>query len=232
MNFGLLSRLFIGLSFCGVLASCTSGSKSALDTIKLAMSGDQSGATHEPQNPAFKYLRVTAYGRTAFLVMGYVDGANQTWYSAKGEMLKVNEGRLVGAAGLETEWRQVQFASLPTWSSVVNNSHLGTWSFQRTLDVMPGYKSGVMQRLRLKSVSFQEVQGVLGKQVLPWAAKPQLLWFQEASDSELPHSYYAVDAAKASPEVVFTYQCLSAKLCMSLEPWEPKPVSKAKTSKP
>jgi len=87
--------------------------------------------------------------------------------------------------------------------------------------VMPGYVSSLTDRLTLNQLPYLQVQKRLGPLVRHLAAKTELRWFEEAGASDLPAAIYAVDASTSSLKVVLTYQCVSSKLCMALEPWAP-----------
>lgn len=205
-----------------LVTACSGGSRSVLDTMRLAMGGDQSGALHAPQNPAFQYLKVTSYGRPAYLVLGYTEPASgaQVWYSAQGEVIKLQNGRLVGALGLETEWRDVRWGDVPAWQSLTHTPDSTEWTFRRERDVMPGYRFNVSESLRLRAVSLGRVKTQLGKALPSLADSTAWLWFEE-NTTDLPPAFYALDAKRQPPQVVWTYQCLSPGFCLSLEPWAP-----------
>jgi len=191
--------------------------------MRLAFKGDLNAAQFEPRNHSFQYLKVTVHGRTAFLVLGYVEphDATEVWYSSKGEVIKLQAGRLTGALGMETEWRQVSFIKVPEWTELLQSRQQLVWKYQRVRDVMPGYVSGLTDRLTLNQLPYSQVQKRLGPLVQHLARKSELRWFEEAVGSDLPAAVYAVDASPALPKVVLTYQCVSLKLCMVLEPWAP-----------
>jgi hypothetical protein len=191
--------------------------------MRLAFKGDLNAAQLEPSNSAFQYLKVTVHGRPAFLVLGYVEphDATEVWYSAKGEVIKLQAGRLTGALGLETEWRQVSFTGAPEWLELLQSRQQLVWNYQRVRDVMPGYVSSITDQLTLTRLPYSQVQKRLGPLVQHLARKSELRWFEEAGASDLPAAIYAADASTASPKVVFTYQCVSLQLCIALEPWAP-----------
>jgi hypothetical protein len=191
--------------------------------MRLAFKGDLNAAQFEPSNPAFQYLKVTVHGRPAFLVLGYVEphDATEVWYSSKGEVIKLQAGRLTGALGLEAEWRQVIFVNVPEWTELLQSRQQLVWKYQPVRDVMPGYVSSLTDRLTLNQLPYSEVQKRLGPFVRHLAGKSELRWFEEAGGSDLPAAIYAVDASTSSPKVVLTYQCVSFQLCMALEPWAP-----------
>jgi hypothetical protein len=191
--------------------------------MRLAFKGDLNAAQLEPSNPAFQYLKVTVHGRSAFLVLGYVEphDATEVWYSAKGEVIKLQAGRLTGALGLETEWRQVSFTGLPEWKELLQRPQLLVWQYQRVRDVMPGYVFGLTDQLTLTQLPFSQVQVRLGPLVRHLESNTDLRWYEEVGAKELPAAIYALNASPALPKVVLTYQCVSLQLCIVLEPWSP-----------
>ena len=222
-KFSLLLQVLAWAVLGVTLASCSSGSQSTLDTMRLAFKGDLNAAQFEPSNPAFQYLSVTVHGRPAFLVLGYVEphDATEVWYSAKGEVIKLQAGRITGALGLETEWRQVSFTGAPEWQELMQSRQQLVWKYQRVRDVMPGYVSSLTDQLTLIRLPYSQVQKRLGNLVQHLAEKSKLWWFEESGAKDIPAAIYAVDASTSSPKVVLTYQCVSLQLCMVLEPWAP-----------
>ena len=210
-------RFVCCLLACAFLTACTAGSQAALNTIKLAFGADTSGATSTPVNPDFRYLKVTSYGRPSYMVLGYVEPNNtEVWYSAKGEVLKTLDGRLRGTVGLEVDWRKVAVQP-PAWQDVLSAPGK-VWQFERQRDVMPGYRT-VTETVRLQEVSPAQVHQVLGTSMLQ---RKDVRWFSETTGN-LPSSFYALKMhghdGVAEPQVVFTYQCLKADLCISFLPW-------------
>jgi len=206
-----------------VLVSCSTTSQSTLGTILLAFGGDLNAAQFEPSNPSFQYLKVTVNGRPAFLVLGYVEPRDETevWYSAKGEVIKLQAGRLTGALGLEIEWRQVSFTGLPKWKELLQSRQQLASKYQRVRDLMPGYLSSLTDQLTLTQLHYSQVQMRLGPLVSHLSGKTDLRWYEETGATDLPAAIYAADASTSLAKVVFTYQCVSLQLCMALEPWVP-----------
>ena len=115
-SFRKLILILLGLA--PLLAGCQSDLGGALQTLNTALMGaDQ--PTGERLDPRFRYLRVTAGKQVAFLALGYVytdsHGPVEVWYSADREVIRLQNGRVVGAAGTLTEWRQVRMPVLPAW---------------------------------------------------------------------------------------------------------------------
>lgn len=218
------------LSMLVALSSCSPASNSMLQTLRQAVwRGDSSASAR--LNPNFRYLRVTIAGRAVFLALGNEDidsrGPVEVWYSAEREVLRLQDGRLVGAVGLTAEWRNVTLPELPSWSALARGDQAFRWT--RTRDVMPGYRFGVKDALSLRVVpepKRSELKGV----------EPQrLTWFEERVDAEqvagasrggslaggeiLPPARYAVDIRDGKEIVVYAEQCLAPDLCFTWQRW-------------
>ena len=202
------------------LAGCAAAPDAMVQTLKSIVSRD--GGTETAQlNPNFQYLRVTIGGRAALLVLGYVEqdalGPIEVWYSAEREVLKLQNGRVVGAIGMLTEWRNVKLSNVPQWSAIARMQaprHLA-----RTRDVMPGYRYGVRESLALAPVAAP------AKSALRDLDPDQLTWFEErvegatGGESALPPARYAVSLAGGAERVVYGEQCLSPDLCFTWQRW-------------
>jgi hypothetical protein len=173
--------------------------------------------------PKFSYLRVTNPYGTAILGLNRVephpDGPILVWQSVAGEVLRIQNGRLIGASGLLTEWHDVRVPSLPKWSELAASSQAVHWKRER--DVMPGYRYGIQDELMLKVVSAP------ARSALRETDETTLTWFEEdvvtrwasASEDRLPPARYAVRIAGNAETVVYGEQCLSPKLCLTWQRW-------------
>jgi hypothetical protein len=217
---------------------CSSGTGAIFETMGNVV--QRSGAAeHARLDPNFRYLRVTIEGRVALLALGNVEPASPTpvevWYSAEREVLRFQSGRLVGATGLTTEWRNVKLPEFPAWSVLARYGEPQHWL--RTRDVMPGYRFGVLDSLILRPI---EPPGRSSIEGLP---PRQLAWFEETSEREvrtsggrpllerdrvknLPPARYAVDLRGGREEVVYGEQCVAADLCFTWQRWPPEGVSR------
>jgi Group 4 capsule polysaccharide lipoprotein gfcB, YjbF len=172
-------------------------------------------------DPRFRYLRVTIDRRVALLALGYVDrdarGPIEVWYSAQNEVLRLQNGRLVGLSGLAIEWRNVALPDLPLWSTLARDQKTLQWT--RSRDAMPGYRYGVRDDLAL---------GVLPqppRSSLRDVDAERLTWFEERMQSSstekdaLPPARYAVRFAGDLETVVYGEQCLAPDFCLSWQRW-------------
>lgn len=185
-----------------------------------------SKAANARLNPAYRYLRVVIDGRVALLVLGYVDehprGPIEVWYSAESEILRFQNGRIVGAVGLTTEWRGVELPELPSWSALANVHAISRWI--RIRDVMPGYRYGIRDKmaLQLSPPPARSALQVLDPQKLTWfeeRIEPKSDELLKAGEDSLPVARYAVDFAGGTETVAYGEQCLAPKLCFSWQRW-------------
>jgi hypothetical protein len=176
----------------------------------------------EPSNldPRFHYLRVTLNGRIVILASATsnidIPDTTSVWYSAEREALRFQNGRLLGAVGLATEWRAVNIPALPKWSELAQNTQPFKWT--RIRDAMPGYRYNLSDELILQRISIPADTQL--KAIDPRS----LIWFEErfaedASESNLPPSRYAVDISAGNERVLYGEQCVSKELCFSWQQW-------------
>ncbi len=183
------------------------GKSSNIDAVKL--------------NPNLKYLRVTVRDRTVLMVLGYLDNTPQgnveTWYSSEGEVLKLLNGRVLSSNGLELDWRNVRYASLPAWSELVGlSSNSSSLQFTRTLDQMPVYKFGISEVVYLYGIGAPSNSNLIGLPV------NQLKWFEEKvkdTSHGLPSARYGLSTKGGHAVVVYGEQCFSSELCFSWQTW-------------
>lgn len=196
-----------------VETGCAQGDIRAGKTLYHLFSRN-SAVENTPLSPDLRYLRLAVDGRVALLVLGYVTpdagGDIEVWYSAYGEVLKLRRGRIVGTAGLATDWRSVRLDRTPLWSSL---SH-GSTTIVREHDEMPGYRIGIRETLAVSAIDAPAASEYVGN-------PEQLRWFEERSDSfDWAPSRYAIDISPTGREVpVYGEQCISKKLCLVWQRW-------------
>jgi hypothetical protein len=220
------------LSLIVALSACSAGSSAILQTLPYAY-GRNPGVDNVQLNPNFRYLRVTVGGRAVLLALGNVDshpqGPIEVWYSGEREVLRLQNGRLVAAVGLTTEWRDVSLPELPSWFAASRADQAFRWT--RTRDVMPGYRFGVKDALSLRVVPEPTRRALRGLDA------QRLTWFEEqierepvsrlaaifgdgrAADLQLPPARYAVDLDGGRETVVYGEQCLAPELCFTWQRW-------------
>lgn len=212
------------------LAGCSSGT--LLSDVSRTLIKEQFGSGDDPVasfalNPNLRYLRVNVQAQSsALLVLGYVDhdpqGDIEVWYSAKREVIKTQNGRIVGTSGLDVDWRSVRFTTIPpTWDALTQASYTLT----RVRDEMPGYRYDVADQLTLSRVT--GVPSIVLPSSLPLEVAKSYDWFRESplgAKSGLPDSWYALEKVDGKYQVAYSYQCLSKQLCLNLQRW---PIQKA-----
>lgn len=184
--------------------------------------GDESTLTAK-LNPNYRYLRIEVAGRApALLVLGYIDahpqGDIEVWYSAKQEVIKTQNGRIVGTMGLEVDWRSVRFLSNPpAWTAVPLQGSV----YQRLRDEMPGYRYAIADQVAL--TPWVGVPPITLSVTLPGQPTHAYRWFRETTVSttatSLPPAWFAWGMHRGQLVVVYSEQCLSATFCLKLQRW-------------
>jgi hypothetical protein len=208
------------------LGACSTGMNALVDSLReVAPFGKKTAAAAQSLDPTFAYLRVTRGSHVALLWRGNTEpapgGTVEVYYSGSGEVVRLLDGRIVGALGLTTEWRRVSLAA-PSWQSLAASPQGA--SFVRVRDVMPGYRYGVRDELLVRPMPAPAKSALRG--VDPTA----LAWFEERSvsaarprgderDRVLPAARYAVDLSQREPQVIYAEQCIAADLCLTWQRW-------------
>ena len=199
-----------------VLALAACGHTPVTRTLADAFGGGQ-GVERVSLGPNFRYLKVTAYGRDALMVLGYSDshpaGTIETWYSATGEVLRLQNGRVLSTNGLEIDWSAVRYQGLPNWESV---SEQNKSEFIRERDEMPGHRFGLVDRVALYPVPAPKDAHLIG------VDPKKLKWFEErvqTTQQTQPSARYGLRLEAGETKVVYGEQCLSERLCISWQTW-------------
>lgn len=220
------------------LSGCSSVSDAWADTLAGWWKTKRTDVEAIPLVPNARYLRATVSGVPFLLALGatekYTDPATgrvsttEVWFSGDGEVLRLVDGRVAGTSGIRlVDWRHVELRSAPAWATMTGQSSSSGGQYSRLRDVMPGYRSGVMDQ-----VSIRAMDGAPWRTRLVQLDPSSLRWYQEtasttggAAEDRLPASRFAVDPANGS--VVYSEQCLSADFCMTLQQW---PVTSSNTN--
>jgi hypothetical protein len=222
MPFSSVQRLSASAFLAVLVSACTVPFDAAFDALRAQR---QRGSSVDAATlaPKFSYLRVTHPTGIAILGLDRLDphpaGPIQVWQSVGGEVLRIQNGRLVGASGLLTEWSNVRLPDLPRWSQVAKSAQPVRWTRER--DVMPGYRHGVRDELIVTSATPP------AKSALREIDATTLTWFEERiarkpgspRDDDLPAARYAVRMAGSTETVVYGEQCLAPKLCITWQRW-------------
>ena len=173
-------------------------------------------------NPNLRYLRVTVgTDRVVLMVLGYLEptpqGPIETWYSSEGEVLKLQNGRVLSTAGMAVDWRATQYTGLLPWPDMVQRM---ISEFGRQTDQMPGYKFGKQETVSIAVVPAPTNANLVGM------APSNLRWYEETVRGTyhgLPSARYALRLSTSGPEVVYGQQCFSNDFCISWQPWPATP---------
>ena len=151
------------------------------------------------------------------MVLGYVEpsaaGNVEVWYSSEAEVLRLQNGRIVGTGGLETDWRAVRVFSLPAWKDVIGRA---TVVYRRERDEMPGYRFGIEE-----AVSLYPVRPPNNAKLVRLPAQ-DLRWYEETVQGQpdgLPSARYGLNEKSGEPRVVYGEQCLSQIFCLAWQTW-------------
>ena len=219
-----LTLLFVG--------GCATESEAIFRSFGAAVFSDSS-IEKTPLNPNYRYLRVTSNGgRLALLALGYVDstpdGPVEVWYSGERETLRLQNGRVISASGMPTEWRGVVLSSVPAWSDIGERTAPRSWT--RIRDVMPGYRMNVRDSLTL-----QPIHPPRDTELKDIDAS-RLRWFEERVDAgsgsalawlgggflpknALPPARYGVSFESGRVSVIYAEQCLDWDFCFAWQSW-------------
>jgi len=207
------------------ISGCGSGINSVLQSAKVLVPGLGTPPPAPKLNPKLGYLRLTLGRSVVFMGLGFIDkgpsGPVEVWYSGQGEVLRLQNGRIVGVSGMTVEWRNVVLDRSVTWKDATKSTDPTV--LRRVRDAMPGYRYGLREELVVSMVpapSSSALQGV----------SPQdLVWFEERvrplepgrSDGlvRLPPGRYAVDLRGKQEFVVYAEQCLSTEVCFTWQRW-------------
>ena len=215
-----------------LLSACASSTSGLLKTLKYA--GDRWAGDGQVKPPdlrsGFRYLKVVVYGEASYLALGYLDpppdrrdrSLVEVWYSMTGQSLRLKDGRLVGTAGLATDWLDVRLDRAPDWNGIDGNGV----DYERERDVMPGYRFRIRDRLRIRPVLPPATTDLVD------VDKADLLWFEETVEATtgdgLPRAYFGVLPGLGNWRVVYSFQCVSADFCLSTQSWPPESIAGAK----
>ena len=210
-------RNLVALAFaCLCLSACSSRLDALNRTAGAFFFGEEDPSATATLNPRIRYLRVQINGRVILLALGYVDaqalGPVEVWYSAQGEVVRLQNGHLVGLTGSNVEWRESRLSNMPAWPE--EGSAPSTYT--RSRDVMPGYRFGVVDRLSLRAIA------VPARSNLVAVAAKSLRWVEEQEvHGALPPSRFALAKISGQEVAIYGEQCVSAAVCLSWQQWPP-----------
>ncbi len=193
---------------CSIFSGCSTLGDNPIFTTTAQLAKREFGSSSGKSgrlafDPHYHYLQLIVNGQAVYLALGNVDHGTEVWYSAQGEVLRIRNGRMAGIMGTSTEWRNVVLPEFPSWSEI---ERLKVYRWARRMDIMPGYKYGMLDQLTLHAIA------PVASSNLHEIDPSRLAWFEESSN-HLPPSRYAVDLEKNL--VVYAETCLSQDFCFS-----------------
>lgn len=176
------------------------------------------GKQYAQVQPGIEYLWVSLDGRTSVMALGerkLLPGKDafdvrEYWYTGQGEMLYLLNGRIQQAHGFISEWR-AQKSSAPAWAEVLQSPR--EWPWQRQLDIMPGYRYGVVETVTSSRVQVPKH--------LPEGVTSQAQWVAETISSKGHDGqewWYLQKFAVLNDRVVYSEQCVDKSLCLKMRP--------------
>jgi len=197
-----------------LLSACSAPVRAVTDYVQFKRGGSQANVAKTPLTPGFDYLLITVNRKSFLMARGGTesspDGAIDIWYSGSREVMRLQNGRIIGSSGTPVEWTDVSLSAQPDWQQI----H-GPIDIQRRRDVSPGYHFGLRDVLMVQPIAAPSSSAFYGR--LP----ADLHWFSETSSGPypLPTSKYAVRFDGSRNEVIYGEQCLSESLCFSWQRW-------------
>jgi hypothetical protein len=193
-----------------LLGACSEPMRALSDSYSLVRQNNDAQIDRTVLAKEHQYLKVSSRGRSALLVLGNVEqnaaGPVEVWYSGAGEVLRIQNGRLIGATGLATEWMNVRLSiTAPT-------------SYARRRDVMPAYDFGESDVVTVTPIDMPGNTRYSGPEA------SALRWFAERTQGRiaLRDSRYGVLNRDGHAVVVYGEQCLDDRLCLSWQRWPAK----------
>jgi hypothetical protein len=222
--FACWRRYFVLL--CGlILGGCANNASPLGQSIALVFSPTR-GAPSVPESPdpRYSFLRVEIAGYPpSMLALGFIDphpqGPVLVWYSANGQVLRTQNGRIVGTTGAPVDWSALRWLGTPpAWNAI----SVDGYRYARERDVLPGYQFGIREEVRGASMPVPS-SGQLPSS-LPQDVAQQLHWYREVVTSStvsesLPPAVFAWGQYAGEWMVVYSEQCLSPALCLKLQRW-------------
>jgi hypothetical protein len=211
-------RLLSVVAGLAVLGGCSTGMNAMVDSVRQVLPRGQT-ADGAALDARFAYIRITRGGHVGLLWRGSTEpgpeGTVEVYYSGSGEVVRLLDGRLAGALGLNTEWRKVSLTA-PSWRTA--SAVAQGVSFVRVRDVMPGYRSGVRDEVTVRPIAAPS------RTALRAVDPGTLAWFEErtttsAGDAPVPVARYGVDLAGAQEQVIYAEQCVAVDLCFTWQRW-------------
>jgi len=210
-------RLLLLPLACVGLSACTTNFKAAYDMIQAVGSPSPDRFEQFEMDPNLQYLEAHTVGAQAMMVLGYVvtpqqQPSVQTWYDSQRELLRTQNGFMVGLTGVKNYISNTQY----TWAEPNQQGvQLPTGKTYSQPDQQIFNKTVALQFAPIPQAQVNTKNSVLRKRLVEATKneKQTLLWFQEIpqADSDIPYSLHAFTST-GSP--VYGSQCLTSATCI------------------
>lgn len=164
--------------------------------------------------PGFEYLEVEWQGRKSAMALGYrsLNSAqtDEHWYTSQGEMLKLQNGRIVQVLGMTREVRRLS-TNTPPWTNLISHKLPVVWS--QTKDVMPDYRFGLQEFVITQQMNPTSAEQSLIKGATHWIAEEI-----KSKDATGKTWIYQQKFALANDRVIYSEQCIARDMCFKLKP--------------
>lgn len=194
------------LFFC---AGCQS-SNPGYATLKALIS-----PTAAQFDASYDYISIQSDTSNGRMILGYRQLQEhkliEHWYTGAGEMIETVDGRLHKALGTTSEIRR-NTSQAPSWQTVSESRIPVTW--ERQLDIMPGYRFGLVEQISTRQLTEVEIP------VVPGIEQRGLVWFQDevqTKDIQGQTETYRQLFAVKNNQLIYSEQCISEKLCMRIQ---------------
>lgn len=196
--------VFVWLPLIFGVSGCSPTLHAVTDATRLLVKDQGNQFNQVVKNPHLRYLKVQMGDQHALMVLGYLDHTEkgelvEVWYSAGGEVLRLQNGLFAGLSGASPEWLNVRFEKPPSWTAS-DTSH-----FMRHYDVMPHYRYDIQEKIERRPITCSS----LPVHRSDWA---ELHCYAESNlNSGAPlHAWYIVKQT----QVVAGEQCLDVHHCL------------------
>ncbi|MHC1657521.1 YjbF family lipoprotein [Stenotrophomonas riyadhensis] len=142
-----------------LLASCTTGSRSTVDTFRLIAHRPAQATVESVASNRFPQMQVETPDIEAVAVLGYIDGGRQQWYAGTYAVFEMDRnGLLLGGSGLGQEWRARIEGPSPFDNLLAVTTPV---TLQRRYDWVPAYQVNVAVTGTLSKGALEQVE-ILG----------------------------------------------------------------------
>ncbi|MCB7147607.1 YjbF family lipoprotein [Stenotrophomonas maltophilia] len=142
-----------------LLAGCTTGSRSTVDTFRLITHRPAQATVESVASNRFPQMQVETPDIEAVAVLGYIDGGRQQWYAGTYAVFEMDRnGLLLGGSGLGQDWRARIEGPSPFDNLLAVTTPV---TLQRRYDWVPAYQVNVAVTGTLSKGALEQVE-ILG----------------------------------------------------------------------